>query len=207
MDEAGETGTVPEVVTAKEEEDDTQKSRGQLAVEKIVMMAEGENDELIEVKLATKEANDVFNRVKSEKIAEQALNSIRNDHAAYEGLAKEIVGKAIKQRERERANRASAAASRAKVIKYQTELENRLNRVEAERNYLRAQVSLHEESDTHMLSKEMTKMGEELQKLRTWLKQVNDEKPGLIKSVTGVDDLSSIQKGSSEMLFKRRRLM
>lgn len=97
---------------------------------------------LVEVAEAMVAANEVFNRVKSEKIAEQALCSIRNDQAQYEGLAKEIVGKAIKQKERERANRASAAASRAKVLRYQTELESRLNRMEAERNAYRKQLGV-----------------------------------------------------------------
>ena len=204
MEEAGGTAVPPTTEeTPKEEEP---KVTSVLAVEKIAMIAEGNAEELVEVKLATKEANDVFNRVKSEKIAEQALHSIRNDHAAYEGIAKEIVGKAMKQRERERANRASAAASRAKVIKYQNELETRLNRIEAERNYYRAQLQLHQDSDTIVLARKITEMGEELQKLRTWLKQINDEKPGLIKNVTGVDDLSSLTKGSELPALKRRRI-
>lgn len=201
MEDAGSPPVVDTGVEAKLE-----KTAGQLAVEKMVMQAEGEGDELVEVQLAQKEANAVFNRVKSEKIAEQALSSIRNDHAAYEGLAKEIVGKALKQRERERANRASAAASRAKVIRYQTELETRLNRVEAERNQLRAQMALVHDSDTILLSREMTKMGEELQRLRTWFLQLSEEKPALVKSLAGTDEITAYMKNKETATGKRRRI-
>lgn len=102
-------------------------------------------EKLLEVAEASRLANDAFNRVKAEKIAEQSLHVNRAEEAAqYEGLGSEIVGKAMKQRERERSNRAAAAASRARVITYQQELESRLNRMEAERNAYRRQVVLLE---------------------------------------------------------------
>jgi hypothetical protein len=94
--------------------------------------------ELVEVKEATAVAVEVFNRVKSEKMTLE-MPPVSTDGIAYAGVAKEIVDKALKQKERERANRASAAASRNKVMRYQTELESRLNRVEAERNAYRKQ--------------------------------------------------------------------
>lgn len=98
---------------------------------------------LLEVAEASRLANDAFNRVKAEKIAEQSMHINRAEEAAqYEGLGSEIVGKAMKQRERERSNRAAAAASRARVITYQQELEARLNRMEAERNAYRREVSI-----------------------------------------------------------------
>jgi chromosome segregation ATPase len=94
--------------------------------------------ELVEVKEASAVAAEVFNRVKSEKMTAE-MPPVTADGIAYSGVAKEIVDKALKQKERERANRASAAASRNKVMRYQTELESRLNRVEAERNAYRKQ--------------------------------------------------------------------
>jgi murein DD-endopeptidase MepM/ murein hydrolase activator NlpD len=100
----------------------------------------GDELELVEVKEATVAAIEVFNRVKSEKMTSE-MPPVTADGIAYSGVAKEIVDKAIKQKERERANRASAAASRNKVMRYQTELESRLNRVEAERNAYRKQCS------------------------------------------------------------------
>jgi len=143
-----------------------------------VQATEEEEVGLIEVRDAMKEANEVFNRVKSEKIAEQALCSIRNDQQQYEGLAKEIVGKAIKQKERERANRASAAASRAKVMRYQTELESRLNRVESERNAFRKDSVL-----LKMVSDEKDQIYKQLQKMEGWFSKLEAANPGLVRSV------------------------
>lgn len=146
---------------------------------------------LVEVAEAMIAANDVFNRVKSEKIAEQALCSIRNDQAQYEGLAKEIVGKAIKQKERERANRASAAASRAKVLRYQTELESRLNRMEAERNAYRREV--HElrnigENARKMQPDEVR----QLSKLQDWIRKMESANPQFVRSVIAQGEMDKL---------------
>lgn len=137
---------------------------------------------LIEVREARREANEVFNRVKSEKIAEQALCSIRNDQQQYEGLAKEIVGKAIKQKERERANRASAAASRAKVMRYQTELESRLNRVEAERNAFRKELAELKAVDS----------SKQVLKLQGWLQKMESANPEFFRSIIAQDEMDAV---------------
>ncbi len=148
-------------------------------------------DGLIEVRDAMKEANEVFNRVKSEKIAEQALCSIRNDQQQYEGLAKEIVGKAIKQKERERANRASAAASRAKVMRYQTELESRLNRVEAERNAYRKE--LHElKSSGDLDKKETADLIKQFNKLQGWLRKMEVANGDFVRSIIAQDEMDVV---------------
>lgn len=98
----------------------------------------GGASELVEVKEAMREAVAVFNKVKTEKMTSEAPNAPESHLLG--GVPKEIVDKAFKQKERERANRASAAASRNKVMRYQIELEARLNRVEAERNALRKEL-------------------------------------------------------------------
>lgn len=155
-------------------------------------------DGLIEVRDAMKEANEVFNRVKSEKIAEQALCSIRNDQQQYEGLAKEIVGKAIKQKERERANRASAAASRAKVMRYQTELESRLNRVEAERNAYRRE--LHDLKSSGLVDKsENMELWKQHHKLQGWLRKMMATNMDFVRSIIAQDDI--------ELVFGDKRKM
>ncbi len=159
---------------------------------------------LVEVREAMKEANEVFNRVKSEKIAEQALCSIRNDQQQYEGLAKEIVGKAIKQKERERANRASAAASRAKVMRYQTELESRLNRVEAERNAFRKELAeLKAAGDS----------GKQLHKLQGWLQKMEAANPDFVRSIIAQDEMDAVlgdkrafEEAHDDADAKKRRL-
>lgn len=159
---------------------------------------------LIEVREAMKEANEVFNRVKSEKIAEQALCSIRNDQQQYEGLAKEIVGKAIKQKERERANRASAAASRAKVMRYQTELESRLNRVEAERNAFRKELAE---------LKSVGDAGKQMQKLQGWLQKMEAANPDFVRSIIAQDEMDAVlgekrafEEAHDDAEAKKRRL-
>ncbi|KAI0564476.1 Basic-leucine zipper [Gracilaria domingensis] len=154
-----------------------------------------QNDEtpLVEVAEAMMAANEVFNRVKSEKIAEQALCSIRNDQAQYEGLAKEIVGKAIKQKERERANRASAAASRAKVLRYQTELESRLNRMEAERNAYRKELSelrnAHHIDTGRKMSPDETK---QLSKLQDWIRKMEAANPQFVRSIIAQQEMDKL---------------
>ncbi|CDF37196.1 unnamed protein product [Chondrus crispus] len=138
-------------------------------------------------------ANEVFNRVKSEKIAEQTLCAIRNDQQQYEGLAKEIVGKAIKQKERERANRASAAASRAKVLRYQTELESRLNRVEAERNAFRREVE-----DLRHLTETPRKLGldaSHLPKLQDLIRKMEAANPQFVRSVIAQGEMDKLLGG------------
>lgn len=150
-----------------------------------------EEVQLVEVAEAMIAANDVFNRVKSEKIAEQALCSIRNDQQQYEGLAKEIVGKAIKQKERERANRASAAASRAKVMRYQTELESRLNRMEAERNAYRRELNeLRNSTDgTRKLQPDEVK---QLAKLQDWIRKMEAANPQFVRSVIAQGEMDKL---------------
>lgn len=184
-------------------------------------------EKLVEVEQASIAANEVFTRVKSEKIAEQTLCSIRNDQAQYEGLAKEIVSKAIKQKERERANRASAAASRAKVLRYQTELELRLNRLEAERNlYRKTMVDLREQlmaleqvkdkmkdddddendekpSDLHQSSSphQDQRKGAEKRKIERLIEVVNkaqELKPYLVGSIVDPADLTRVKDDEDE---------
>lgn len=145
---------------------------------------------LVEVGEAMFAANEVFNRVKSEKIAEQALCSIRNDQAQYEGLAKEIVGKAIKQKERERANRASAAASRAKVLRYQTELESRLNRMEAERNAYRKEVQ--ELRNTGEPPRKQGDDSKQLAKLQDWIRKMEAANPQFVRSVIAQGEMDKL---------------
>lgn len=96
--------------------------------------------ELVEVKQAMVSAQEVFARIKTEKMESEPPLDVSTD-PSLQGVPKEIYDKAQKQKGRERANRASAAASRNKVMRYQTELESRLNRVEAERNALRGENS------------------------------------------------------------------
>lgn len=157
-------------------------------------------DGLIEVREAMKEANEVFNRVKSEKIAEQALCSIRNDQQQYEGLAKEIVGKAIKQKERERANRASAAASRAKVMRYQTELESRLNRVEAERNAYRKE--LHDLKHSSLMDKsEKQELTKQFQKLHGWIQKMEGSNPEFVRSIIAQDEMEGVFGGDKRKML------
>lgn len=98
------------------------------------------SQELVEVKESMVLAMAVFARIKAEKMEADPINDVSTD-PTLQGVPKDIYDKAQKQKGRERANRASAAASRNKVSRYQTELESRLNRVEAERNALRAQNS------------------------------------------------------------------
>lgn len=156
-----------------------------------VKVEESSGDGLIEVREAMRESVEVFNRVKSEKIAEQALCSIRNDQAQYQGLAKEIVGKAIKQKERERANRASAAASRAKVMRYQTELERRLNRVEAERNaYQRELQELKGSGDEDR--RETADLEKQFSKLQGWLKKMEAANPEFVRSIIAQDEMDMV---------------
>lgn len=147
--------------------------------------------QLLEVAEAMAAANEVFNRVKSEKIAEQALCSIRNDQAQYEGLAKEIVGKALKQKERERANRASAAASRAKVLRYQTELESRLNRMEAERNAYRKEVA-----DFRLAAEPEQKASpdeaRQLSKLKLWIRKMEAANPSFVRSIIAQGEIDKL---------------
>ena len=150
----------------------------------------GDELPLIEVGEAMVAANEVFNRVKSEKIAEQALCSIRNDQAQYEGLAKEIVGKAIKQKERERANRASAAASRAKVLRYQTELESRLNRVEAERNAYRKEVQeLRVGEGGRKLQPDESR---QFAKLQDWIRKMEAANPQFVRSIIAQGEMDKL---------------
>lgn len=154
-----------------------------------------QNDEtpLVEVAEAMLAANDVFIRVKSEKIAEQALCSIRNDQAQYEGLDKEIVGKAIKQKERERANRASAAASRAKVLRYQTELESRLNRMEAERNAYRKELTELRNSQNIDIGRKMTQdESKQLLKLQEWIRNMEAANPQFVRSVIAQQEMDKL---------------
>jgi len=150
-----------------------------------------EEIQLVEVAEAMLAANEVFNRVKSEKIAEQALCAIRNDQAQYEGLAKEIVGKALKQKERKRANRASAAASRAKVLRYQTELESRLNRMEAERNAYRKEVA-----DARMAVEPERKASAEesrqLAKLQGWIRKMEAANPTFVRSIIAQGEMDKL---------------
>lgn len=148
-------------------------------------------DGLIEVRDAMKEATEVFNRVKSEKIAEQALCSIRNDQQQYEGLAKEIVGKAIKQKERERANRASAAASRAKVMRYQTELESRLNRVEAERNAYRKDLG-DLKAAGELDKKETQDLVKQFRKLQGWLRKMEEANGEFVRSIIATGEMDVV---------------
>lgn len=164
-----------------------------------VQATEEEEVGLVEVRDAMKEANEVFNRVKSEKIAEQALCSIRNDQQQYEGLAKEIVGKAIKQKERERANRASAAASRAKVMRYQTELESRLNRVESERNAYRKECAM-----LKMVSEEKVHTDKQNNKLQGWIQKLEMTNPGLMRTI--VQDEGDADFLTAEKDLKKRRI-
>lgn len=158
--------------------------------EALNLNSDGE-EKLVEVEQASIAANEVFTRVKSEKIAEQTLCSIRNDQAQYEGLAKEIVSKAIKQKERERANRASAAASRAKVLRYQTELELRLNRLEAERNlYRKTMMDLREQLMVLEQVKDKIKQDDD---------DENEEKPS---SSTHQDQRKGAEKRKFERLIE-----
>eukprot|EP00177_Eucheuma_denticulatum_P005453 GFKZ01009910.1.p2 GENE.GFKZ01009910.1~~GFKZ01009910.1.p2 ORF type:complete len:242 (+),score=44.14 GFKZ01009910.1:80-727(+) len=151
---------------------------------------------LVEVGEAMLAASEVFNRVKSEKIAEQALCSIRSDQAQYEGLAKEIVGKAVKQKERERANRASAAASRAKVLRYQTELESRLNRIEAERNAYRKEVQ--ELRSAAEVPKKTQDEGAQLTKLKEWIRKMEEANPQFVRSIIAQGEMDKLL-GTAEM--------
>lgn len=144
---------------------------------------------LVEVGEAMIAANEIFNRVKSEKIAEQALCSIRNDQAQYEGLAKEIVGKAIKQKERERANRASAAASRAKVLRYQTELESRLNRMEAERNAYRKEVEALRSMGERRVTVDEVRV---INKLQEWIRKLEAANPQFVRSVIAQGEMDKL---------------
>lgn len=156
---------------------------------------------LVEVAESMMAANDVFTRVKSEKIAEQALCSIRNDQAQYEGLAKEIVGKAIKQKERERANRASAAASRAKVLRYQTELESRLNRMEAERNAYRKEVGeLRAAGDA--AGKATSEDIAQLARLQELVRKLLNANPEFVKSVIAEGEVGKLLGESRDIDIK-----
>lgn len=160
--------------------------------ENVFAQRQGASEEiaLVEVGEAMLAANEVFNRVKSEKIAEQALCSIRNDQAQYEGLAKEIVGKAIKQKERERANRASAAASRAKVLRYQTELESRLNRMEAERNAYRKE--LQEFRGANEPPRKQSEDSKQLLKLQECIRKMESANPQFVRSVIAQGELDKL---------------
>lgn len=131
--------------------------------------------ELVEVKEAMRVAVDVFNRVKSEKMTSET-SPLSADSVGYQGVPREIVDKAIKQKERERANRASAAASRNKVMRYQSELEARLNRVEAERNAYRRQCSV--------LKSEMgavnSSIRSELALAHSWISKLQQQHPDTV---------------------------
>ncbi|CAN8061924.1 unnamed protein product [Agarophyton chilense] len=184
-----------------------------------VMARQNDETPLVEVAEAMMAANEVFNRVKSEKIAEQALCSIRNDQAQYEGLAKEIVGKAIKQKERERANRASAAASRAKVLRYQTELESRLNRMEAERNAYRKELSEIRNSHHIDTGRKITAdESKQLAKLQDWIRKMEAANPQFVRSIIAQQEMEKLlgeeslgdrldldDKMDDEHVAKRRR--
>lgn len=150
---------------------------------------------LVEVSEASRLANDAFNRVKAEKIAEQAMSVNRAEEAAqYEGLGSEIVGKAIKQRERERSNRAAAAASRARVLTYQHELEARLNRVEAERNGFRREVT-----ERGQVAKEgISGMAWRLAKVQGWVKRMETEDPEFMKSLGAQGEMESLLREEAE---------
>lgn len=158
--------------------------------DRLIAVSTSEETPLVEVGEAMLAACEVFNRVKSEKIAEQALCSIRNDQAQYEGLAKEIVGKAVKQKERERANRASAAASRAKVLRYQTELESRLNRVEAERNAYRKELQDLRNSDD--VPKKSLDESSQLVKLQQWIRKMEAANPQFVRSVIAQGEMDKL---------------
>lgn len=150
---------------------------------------------LIEVAEAARVANDAFNRVKAQKIAEQALTANRAEEAAqYEGLGSEILGKAMKQRERERSNRAAAAASRARVLTYQQELENRLNRLEAERNAFRKEVvALRARIEsTTAAAAAGSPAACRLAKLQGWVKRLEMEDPELVKGIVGQGEIESL---------------
>lgn len=176
---AGIPPAVAAVVPAPIKEDD-----------RVTALGTSEETPLVEVGEAMLAACEVFNRVKSEKIAEQALCSIRNDQAQYEGLAKEIVGKAVKQKERERANRASAAASRAKVLRYQTELESRLNRVEAERNAYRKE--LQELRSSVDMPKKNSDESSQLAKLQEWIRKMEAANPQFVRSVIAQGEMDKL---------------
>lgn len=88
------------------------------------LFIEGENNsELRERKEAIARATYEFYRVKQAKLEKES------EYGAKGGNSKEK-----KQLYRERANRASAAASRAKIVCYAKELEKRTDRLEQERN-------------------------------------------------------------------------
>lgn len=80
--------------------------------------------QLKERKEAYEFADDEFRRVKRAKLETERANS----RSSPEGMTED------KQTGREQANRASAAASRAKIICYSKELEKRTDRLEVERN-------------------------------------------------------------------------
>lgn len=190
---------VPELEEEEKVVDEAQaeKSHGELvagvdlSLHSLLKSDAASEGRLIEVSAAMIEANDVFNRVKSEKIAEQALCSIRNDQAQYEGLAKEIVGKAIKQKERERANRASAAASRAKVLRYQTELESRLNRMEAERNaYRKDLIALRSSGESS--KRNQADANKQFAKLQKWIRQMETANPQFVRSIIAQGEMDVV---------------
>lgn len=79
-------------------------------------------------------ANNEFNRVKRAKLEKERLKT-----AGRRGR----VVKGERQLDRERANRASAAASRAKIVCYARELEKRTDSLEANRNLHRARADCY----------------------------------------------------------------
>lgn len=89
------------------------------------LFVEGENNsELREKREAIAKATCEFYRVKREKLGKESQ------------LGKKATNnKEQKQLNRERANRASAAASRAKIVCYAKELEKRTDKLEQERNH------------------------------------------------------------------------
>eukprot|EP00177_Eucheuma_denticulatum_P005963 GFKZ01010876.1.p1 GENE.GFKZ01010876.1~~GFKZ01010876.1.p1 ORF type:complete len:248 (+),score=32.67 GFKZ01010876.1:567-1310(+) len=82
--------------------------------------------ELKEIREAREFADHEFRRVKEEKL--------KSERAKKPSSATPAQTESDKKKEREAANRASAAASRAKIVCYSTELEKRTNRLELERN-------------------------------------------------------------------------
>lgn len=161
-------------------------SASPVAAARAAAAAAGASDdlELREVKAAMREAVAVFNKVKSEKMTSEGTPVSSLDQVAYQGVAKEIVDKAIKQKERERANRASAAASRNKVMRYQTELENRLNRVEAERNAYRKQCAeLKLALTASQASTEAIRS--DLSLAHAWMAKLQSERPEVLTAVLG----------------------
>lgn len=113
--------------------------------------------ELKERREAIAHAQSEFYRVKQEKMEKEAKKA-RNTNPKEE-----------KQLQRERTNRASAAASRAKIICYAKELEKRTDRLERERNFQEARTQ------------------KTIKKLKQY-KDVNKKLKGILKSLWELKD-------------------